>query len=116
MRKVRSYSASQYRLRKIRLSDAIAEFLEEYDPYEFRDNLMTGETIGEGLTRVSKEILRDLDDRIFDQLIDIMEQFDDDMPSELEGTYRYIMHELRALNDSNPELISKNILRIRRRK
>lgn len=114
--KSRNNAVSQYRLRKIRLSKQIAQFLEEFDPYEFRDNLQTSETVADGLLRVSKDILRDLDDGRFDEIMEDLEEFGDDLVPELSETYQSIMDELEDLKDSNPKLISKNVLRIKRRK
>lgn len=100
-----------------RLSYDIAEFMEELDPYDFRDNLDTTETVYDGIERLAEEIRFDLESGDYDRLIDSLSLFDDDdICPDLIDRFHGIMGELNRLKKRNSKLISKNLFKIKRRK
>lgn len=107
----------QVRSRKIGLSWTIASFLEASDPYGFRDELHTGETVQEGIARVSEETLGYLESGDYDVIVGALEgALEDGMTDDLETECQSILRELKEIRILDSKLISKNVSRIKRRR
>jgi len=75
---------TEYALRKrrIELSREIAEFLEDVDPYGFRDQIGNDETFDDAMERLAHEVYSDIEAGDFDTLfegVDFREELDGDM-------------------------------------
>lgn len=100
-----------------RISYDIAEFLEELDPYGFRDNLDTFETVYDGIERFALEIRHDLESGDYDPIIEFLSAFDEeDIDPDLIGMFYGILDDLNRLKKRNSKLISKNLFKIKRRR
>ena len=107
----------QIRSRKVGLAWILAQFMEDYDHYAFMDDLRTGETIQEGIARVAEETFGYLESGNFEFIIEMLESFDeDDLLPDQDDARRSILRELKELRKLDAKLISKNVLRIKRRR
>lgn len=91
-------------------------FYEKCDPYEFRDNLESWETIDDGIERMSEYVFGKMSDGEYGELIDMLDEFDIEGLHELEAERQEIIDGLRKLWFSNQEDNSKTALKQRRRR
>ena len=76
------FTESALRKMRIELSREIAEFLEDVDPYGFRDQMGNDETFDDAMERLAHEVYSDIEAGDFDTLfegVDFREELDGDM-------------------------------------
>lgn len=98
------------------LSYRIAYFWEDYDPYGFRDAMDNCETLDDAIQRAADYAYSEMRSGNFNQLIHDI--YDDDMDGlpELKAEMDSIISDLKRLQSPSAKLISKNPLKLKRRK
>lgn len=97
------------------LAYRIAYFMEDYDPYGFRDALETWESLEDGIDKAADYALEEMMSGNYSQLIQDINDPDLDEP-ELRREMESIIEGLRKLQSLDAKLISKNHLKIIRRR
>ena len=98
------------------LAYRIAYFMEDYDPYGFRDALEVWETLDDGIRKAADYAYSEMRSGNYNQLIhDIYDDNMDGLP-ELKAEMDSIISDLKRLQSSSQKLISKNPLKLKRRK
>lgn len=88
-------------------------FYEKCDPYEFRDNLESWETIDDGIERMSEYVFGLMADGEYGKLVDMLDEFDIEGLHELEAEREEVIDGLRRLWISTEKNNSKNALKQR---
>ena len=96
------------------LAYRIAYYMEDYDPYGFRDALETGETLEDGIEEAADYVLNEMLSGNYSQLIQDIDDPDLDDP-ELRREMESIIEGLRKLQSLDSKQISKNHLKLKRR-
>ena len=91
-------------------------FIEDYDPYGFMDSLETGMTVAEGLLVATEETFSVLRAGDFDTVRGWLEECDTSDYPELQREKDAILKDLRKAESFHSKLISKNPLKLKRRK
>lgn len=86
---------------------------EECDPYEFRDNLESWETIDDGIERMSEYVFGQMIDGEYGHLIDMLVEFDIEGLHELEAEREKVIYGFRRLWFSTEKNNSKTALKQR---
>ncbi len=99
-----------------RLSYRIARYMEDYDPYGFRDGLEVGETVDDGIERAAGYAYDYMRTGQYSRLIsEIYDPFLESPPS-LKAEMDSIIAELRDMESPSQKLISKNLLKLKWRR
>ncbi len=115
------YAQKQIERKKVELAYRIADYMEDFDPYGFRDSL-EGETIEEGLENAARETLGYINSGQYDEVISWLGDTDcwTDSPHDLEMKQEMesIISGLKWLkeNDSRTKSKGKKILRSLKKK
>ena len=91
-------------------------FYEKCDPYEFRDNLESWETIDDGIERMSEYVFGQMSDGEYGKLIDMLDDLDFEGLPDMVVERQEIIDGLRKLWVSNQEDNSKTAFKQRRKK
>lgn len=106
----------QIRSRKIGLSWTIVQFYDDADHYGFSDQLYSGETRQDGMTRIAGETYSMLVQGDYDPIVEDLESYgDEDLDPDSEAVRRSILHELKELKKLDARTITKNVFGNRRR-
>ncbi len=95
------------------LADSYVKIYEECDPYEFRDNLESWETIDDGIERMSEYVFGQMIDGEYGHLIDMLDDFDIEGLPELMAEREKVINGLRKLWISTEKNNSKTALKQR---
>lgn len=97
------------------LAYRIAYYMEDYDPYGFRDAMETGQSLEDGIEEAADYVLKEMLSGNYSQLIQDICDPDLDDP-ELRREMESIIEGLRKLESLDAKQISKNHLKLKRRK
>ncbi len=98
------------RRRQRELAYRIAYFIEDYDPYGFRDNLETGESRESGIDRAAEYAYKEMLEGNYDELISTIYDPDLDDPL-LKTEMDLIVSSLRDLETLSQPVVAKNLLK-----